>query len=188
MYAVPYLQLKRHLCPKQKQFLQPRWQRAAVRTPVMIQTLRRRRSQQRLAFLSSLFNVRLTVMNNSKFDEQNCVWNWARLSWAIKCSGCCRYNAKRHFHSAIGTGPCKNKFLVQHPLCFISTSRPCFYPKTARAYFLCKDRFTYSCYCKFDLYICVCWCKKMIFSFVFLAAVMVSKWRGGRMMSGEEEW
>lgn len=116
MYAVPYLQLKRQLCPKQKQFLQPRRQRAAVRTPVMIQTLRRRRSQQRLAFLSSLFNVRLTVMNNSKFDQQNCVWNWARLSWAIKCPGCCRYNAKRHFRSAIGTGPCKNKFLVQHPL------------------------------------------------------------------------
>lgn len=61
MYALPYLQLKHQLCPKQKQFLQPRQQRAAVRTPVMIQTRRRRRSQQRLAFLSSICNAHLTM-------------------------------------------------------------------------------------------------------------------------------
>lgn len=76
IYAVPCLQLKHQLCPKQKQLLQPRQQRAAVRTPVMIQTRRKRRSQQRLAFLSSSYLMH--------------VWQWwiignltNRIAWDI---------------------------------------------------------------------------------------------------------
>lgn len=145
MYAVLYLQLKHQLCPKQRQFLQPRRQRAAVRTPVMIQTRRRRRSQQRLSFLSSIFNVHLTVMNNSKFTQKNCTWNWAQLSWTMKCPGCCR-------------------------------------SKTARAYFLSKGRFAYSCYCKFNLYMYVCVYVKRESSLSFFLLQLWS-WSGGK-----EEW